>query len=258
MENKDRIEIPFGANDSELYGFEYTIPQGYEAEIKDGKVIIRKVESEDEKIRKDIIHHIEFDKSHNIIPCKRAESWIAYLEKQGDKDKLIKELGEYKVKYTQEVLSQQLEKQGKQHPQTKVIIPKFRVGDVIKTSNEEPLTITKIDDKGYWSMDLFICNFDDAVVWDIVEQKPAWSEEDKTIIESLIALCDDKIKTTGFTDVKEHAEKCRHWLKSLRPQPHWKPSDEQIAWCNIAKDCVGDTGREYLKSLYEDLKKLKD
>lgn len=39
-------------------------------------------ESEDEKIRKDIIHHIKFGQEHNIIPSKRAKSWIAWLEKQ--------------------------------------------------------------------------------------------------------------------------------------------------------------------------------
>ena len=58
-QEKDFIEAPFGAKDSELEGFEYTIPQGYEAEIKDGKVIVRKAESEDEKIRKEIIKYIQ-------------------------------------------------------------------------------------------------------------------------------------------------------------------------------------------------------
>ena len=44
------IEIPFGANDSELKGWEYTIPDGMEAIVKDGKVIVREKESKDEKI----------------------------------------------------------------------------------------------------------------------------------------------------------------------------------------------------------------
>ena len=63
-----------------------------------------------------------------------------------------------------------LEKQGQQ--KLVVIIPKFRVGDEIKTANEESLTITKIDEKGYWSEDLFICDFDEECLWDLVEQKP--------------------------------------------------------------------------------------
>lgn len=65
----------------------------------------------------------------------------------------------------------------------KPIIPKFRVGDEIKTANdanEESLTITKIDEKGYWSEDLFICDFDEDCYWDLVEQKPTtWSEDDE-------------------------------------------------------------------------------
>lgn len=35
------IEIPFGAKGSELKGWEYTIPEGMEAEIKDGKIVVR-------------------------------------------------------------------------------------------------------------------------------------------------------------------------------------------------------------------------
>ena len=71
-----------------------------------------------------------------------------------------------------------LEKQCEQKPIDKVE-PKFRVGDEIKTSNEESLTITKIDEKGYWSEDLFICGFDDADNWKLVEQKPADKIEPK-------------------------------------------------------------------------------
>ena len=49
MERNEAIEIPFGVFDSELKGWEYTIPEGMEAEIKDGKIIVREKESEDEK-----------------------------------------------------------------------------------------------------------------------------------------------------------------------------------------------------------------
>lgn len=41
---EEKIEIPFGAKDSELCEWEYTIPSGYKAEVKDGKVIVRKKE----------------------------------------------------------------------------------------------------------------------------------------------------------------------------------------------------------------------
>lgn len=58
-----------------------------------------------------------------------------------------------------------LEKQGEQKPSDK---PKFEIGDEIKTDNEDPLTITKIDEQGYWSGDLFICNSEDSAKWELV------------------------------------------------------------------------------------------
>jgi hypothetical protein len=36
------IEIPFGAKDSELCGWEYTIPDGMEATIVDNKIVVKK------------------------------------------------------------------------------------------------------------------------------------------------------------------------------------------------------------------------
>lgn len=70
---------------------------------------------------------------------------------------------------------------------------KFRVGDEIITENEESLTITKIDKEGYWSNDLFICDFDSECVWDLVEKKPTeWSlpyGKNETA-EKLIALAE--------------------------------------------------------------------
>jgi hypothetical protein len=42
------IEIPFGAKDSELCGWEYTIPEGMKATIVDNKIVVKKKENEDE------------------------------------------------------------------------------------------------------------------------------------------------------------------------------------------------------------------
>ena len=65
-------------------------------------------ESDDERIRRWIINDIRYNMNNeplnNLEYKKKAEKAIAWLEKQGDKDKLIQELGEYKVKYTQEIL----------------------------------------------------------------------------------------------------------------------------------------------------------
>lgn len=61
--DKKEIEIPFGAFDSELMHQEINIPEGFEAEIKGNKIILKKTESEDEKVRKDLIGtiHLAYD-----------------------------------------------------------------------------------------------------------------------------------------------------------------------------------------------------
>ena len=99
-----------------------------------------------------------------------------------------------------------LEKQGEPKPTDKNE-PKFKVGDKIKTANEESLTITKIDEKGYWSKDLFICSFDEECIWDLAEQKPV-----------------DKVKPfdkyEGLTDFERTlTDICIGWIGE---EPGWK------------------------------------
>ena len=85
------------------------------------------------------------------------------------------------------------------------------------------------------------------------EQKPAeWSEKKKGILLECISA----LQNSG------------HWLladklSSLRPQPHWKPSEEQI---EVLNEVVGDYRAEdtascektanILESLYNDLESL--
>ena len=145
-----------------------------------------------------------------------------------------------------------------------VIFPKFRVGDEIKTANEEPLIITKIDEKGYWSEDLFICDFDEECIWDLVEQKPAWSEDDENMLNHII-IDIESLKEQVYCKYLCNEE--INWLKSIKdrilPQNTWKPSDEQMHYLSwIANVKLGDGVVEqevskHLNELLEDLKKLK-
>lgn len=97
---------------------------------------------------------------------------------------------------------------------TDKVEPKFNVGDEIKTANEESLIITKIDEKGYWSEDLFICDFDEECIWDLVEQ-PVWNEEDEKIYAATI------FALAGFMGNEDKID----WLKSIKDRYTWKPSD---------------------------------
>ena len=75
------IKIPFGAKDSELVEATYFIPEGMEAVIEGDKVIIRRKESEDERIRKNCIHFLELQKEHHASTIE-IDKCIAWLEKQ--------------------------------------------------------------------------------------------------------------------------------------------------------------------------------
>jgi len=68
-------------------------------------------ESDDEKIRKVLIELVKCNEKsgYKLLNNVPTSSMVAWLEKQGDKDELIKELGEYKAKYTQEVLEKHID-----------------------------------------------------------------------------------------------------------------------------------------------------
>ena len=59
------------------------------------------------------------------------------------------------------------------------------------------------------------------------------------MIESIEALCDDRIRFTEFKDVKEHIYAIKNWLKDLKyrvqPKQEWSKKDEEmLTWlCRI-------------------------
>ena len=95
MDYEKKIDIPFGAHDSELKGWEYTIPEGMEAEIKDGKVIVREKASDDERIRNCIRCLTSLDQAQDVIADMgfTRQDLLAYLEKLKDASKAIEAVG---------------------------------------------------------------------------------------------------------------------------------------------------------------------
>ena len=87
-----------------------------------------------------------------------------------------------------------------------------------------------------------------------IEQKSVkWSEEDDANIIRALAF----IENTNIKDVDEIKESVINWLKSLRPQNRWKPSEEQLE--ALKNQCVCKKSTEtgaHLCELYNDLKKL--
>jgi len=87
------------------------------------------------------------------------------------------------------------------------------------------------------------------------QPKQEWSEEDENRINRLIAYFEDKESFTAEDDIVY-----ANWLKSLRPQKQWKPTDEQMnafdAVLVYNPPCSNEC-RNHLITLYNDLKKLK-
>ena len=239
-------------------------------------------ESEDERIRKELLDFVRSFWAEHKEKLPQVNRWVTYLEKQK-----------------------------KQEPEIKYVYPKFRKGDVIEPITPNgyftPVRIVNIYDGSY------SCRSDDGKAYlslpikhedeyRLVKQKPAekqdysglndleraihrgflcagvenvpvtiiketareclaqmnpaeWSEEDERYINGLIGLIEDiKVgispKLRGVT-----ADRCITFLKSLRPS--WKPSEEQMKALEVAFRKDGDDDyRNIINSLYNDLKKL--
>ena len=87
-----------------------------------------------------------------------------------------------------------------------------------------------------------------------IEQKPAWSEEEKARIDKIIDVLDwaEEKGHIHYSDWEDYV--C--YVKTLRPQNTWKPSDEQMETIYKYSEQNNYDG-SVLTSLYRDLKKLK-
>ena len=201
------------------------IDMGENLRAKECEIIFPELkESEDERIRKAIHIYLDWldgrNKDYQPKGDYSIKDMIAWLEKQGEpmeinptefdtrlqtligkfdnlpKEELIGSLSFWLNVVQNNGTYKDEEKQGEQKPV--LIIPKFRIGDNIKTTNEEPLTITKIDGKGYWSEDLFICDFDDAAKWELEERNPADKVEPKFKVGDWVVYTGYLLKDSGI------------------------------------------------------------
>lgn len=96
------------------------------------------------------------------------------------------------------------------------------------------------------------------------QPKQEWSEEDETITSALSQLLKDCESDNNWNCVYSNDREVffadiEKWLKSLRPQSAWKPSDTQMAAIACAVRNMKESAcyNSELVSLFDDLKKLK-
>lgn len=101
-----------------------------------------------------------------------------------------------------------------------------------------------------------------------IEQKPDWSEEDEEYLSFVIAqmkilqvaCTEDEIKQHSSSQAAPYYTKIINWLKSIRLQNTWKPSDEQMKALDavlVYNPPCSNECRNHLITLYDDLKKLR-
>ena len=93
------------------------------------------------------------------------------------------------------------------------------------------------------------------------QESAEWSEEDEKIRNLAIEWAETMSGQFSFVDM-DSTDFCKiaTWLKSLRPQSHWKPSEEQMEHLkrcfSHGKPHLPMPNQHILESLYNDLKKL--
>jgi len=180
-------------------------------------------ESEDERIRKDLICEVQ---SWDGIPQSKREKYVAWLERQKEK-KVEKWSGDDETRL--KVIKEELER--------------FIMFNQYGTS----LSVDDVE----W-LKFLPERFN-------LQPKQEWSEdEEKDIQEASDYLRDYANSYVQGGNSKLYVQSLADKIESLRPQPHWKPSADQIdaldeyIW---VKEPNKDKAK-YVISLYHDLKKL--
>lgn len=148
--------------------------------------------SEDERIMEDIITYLSTAEDKELIPY---ETWISWIKKRGEQKPTV---------------------------DIKVIIPKFRVGDIVKSKSQpmlKPRKIISIDKDCYWCEDRGCIGFAWEDDYEIVEQKPEDNviEEEKPLLEKFRQAVYDCAwgKVTCNVEGESKEEYANRWAEQL-------------------------------------------
>lgn len=170
---------------------EIEIPEGYEAEIKDGKIIIREKESEDERIRREMIYWLKgFIGEEEGCGSTDGEirERIAYLERQKAKEDYDRMAPIYKDK---ESFESALEKAWKFYND---------IGSFAADGCEDN-AIERAFAKGF--REGFLCGEAQDILVDKLD--PSWDEERQAVYIPII---------NKYLDAK-HSEKEMRWFEAV-------------------------------------------
>ena len=192
-----------------------------------------KEESEDERIRKEIINYFEHH-PNIIVKRERKSDYIAWLERVGKQRSAWSE-------EDKEVINLLLE----------LIYEQDKISPRIPSNEKRKIMLSWLKSlKGRVGCEVNCTT------------TRKWSEEDEKATNDIMWII-EAYRKNGFNETHiQIADSSENWLKSIKdrvqPQSQWKPSDEQIdALEDAIADAVSSIQKNMLNSLYQDLKKLK-
>ena len=219
------------------------IPEGHEARIEGNKVILEPKESEDERIRKALIGHLKAGVDFVSNGVTKAEC-IAWLEKKKEQKPESCDCSRDEESYTNGIHHVLM------NPEAYGLIKQKPA----EWSEEDERTLESflgwlqgsMGEKTYSS---WLKSLPERFS---LKPKQEWSEEDETMFKWISVRIQEHHMSLEYTKQVRNA---LAWLKSLRPQPHWKPSEEQISALENSTALNEEQGA-HLYSLLCDLQKL--
>ena len=228
-------------------------------------------ESEDEMIRKEIIAHIKWCEDSGYCAKEEMTRWITFLEKQGEQNTVVI-IPKFKVgdtirpkgslaEYTIESISGECY-HGKGWGLHISCDNDYELVEQNTAWSEEDDytlldTINILRSCGRCSTDrkLWLLSLKKRVQ---PQPKQEWSEEDDEHLERILKELGNQRQRPLNSPYLDKIESDYNWLKSLRPKPHSRPSDEQMEALKYSTYCPNKQMSKVLFELYQDLKKLRE
>ena len=240
---------------------EIKIPEGYEAKIEGDKVIIKPIDSEDERYFKFYQSTPNLTLDVNTWQGEKVSDILAYLEKQqpaewGEED-------EKNYEYLHRIICNYINNPQIEYKErdkaSKELIPFW---ERLKSLNPQPKQEWSEEDEQNLNACLPYINDKTLRQWlkdaiHIRYNKPVeWDEED----EQYLLICENALAKYCRSEQWSYPIVSK-WLEEhckVLSQLHWKPSKKQmmaLEW-KINNTPVGAWQRKELESIYKELKKL--
>lgn len=269
--------------------------------IRDGEYDLPKREcgEEDEKIRNEILEYFTITRAQDFVANPERQKWISYIEKQKEPKSFIFPPGLGEVHFNP-ISCEQKERNPEWSEEDERMLSRciksvecskqFADSETYKAAKDVEMNWLKslperfnLEPKQEWNEEdekmltsflhkVEVCDLltNKENVWIVKrlkslrpQPKQEWGEEERQIIEKAACTIINFANTVETKEEEEELCELASKLQDLKPQSHWKPSEEQmyiLNWvANILLNHDGIVEKEVakkLQSLCNDLEKL--